>query len=130
MKRQVVGVTVQRLERREVGWKTHDDQLKELTGLVEVLEPVGSQVPLLYELGALPSGVAYPAGMPACFSPAWTNVYDDRDLLAYPGAGLFGQRCRDIRVDTKAPFPTAHSAYWTLDDLYLRLAAVFKGEGL
>jgi hypothetical protein len=44
LERQVVGEAVQRLERWEVGWKTSYDQLKELAGVLEVLEAMGSQI--------------------------------------------------------------------------------------
>jgi len=98
---------------------------------VRMLITVGSQVPLLYELGALSSGITYPKGLPEDFRPLWVNVYDERDLLAYVGGELFGNRCRDLRVDTGTPFPTAHGAYWDKKaGLYRRLAEVMKQEGL
>jgi pimeloyl-ACP methyl ester carboxylesterase len=97
---------------------------------VRMLITVGSQAPLLYELGALSSGIAYPAALPAGFALPWINMYDRRDLLAYAGGELFGGRCRDVPVDTGTPFPTAHSAYWDLDEFYSQLAQVMEGEGL
>lgn len=105
------------------------DRTADLTQ-VRLLITVGSQVPLLYELGALPSGVVYPAALPAHFSAPWVNVYDRRDLLSFTGGELFGDRCRDLRVNTRAPFPTAHSAYWAVKDLYRQLAGVMKEVGL
>jgi hypothetical protein len=102
------------------------------TGLnkVRLLVTVGSQVPLLYELGALASGDTYPSGLPEYFTPAWLNVYDQRDLLGYAGGELFGERCHDLRVDTHSPFPTAHGAYWRLRALYHHIAEVMRGENL
>ena len=100
-------------------------------GHVAMLVTVGSQVPLLYELGALTCGTNYGTPLPDSFGPRWINVYDERDLLSYAGAALFGDRCRDIPLDTRQPFPIAHSAYW--DDqglLYRRLAGALREEGL
>lgn len=97
---------------------------------VRMLVTVGSQVPLLYELGALSCGLSYPMALPETFLPRWVNVYDRRDLLAYAGAELFGRRCHDIPLDTGTPFPTAHGAYWGKDALYQRLATVMQTEGL
>jgi pimeloyl-ACP methyl ester carboxylesterase len=97
---------------------------------VRMLVTVGSQVPLLYELGALPSGLSYPSPLPAHFRPPWINVYDQRDLLAFTGGELFGERCRDLRVDTRTPFPTAHGAYWGHEDFYRQLAGIMGEEGL
>ena len=97
---------------------------------VRMLVTVGSQVPLLYELGALPSGLSYPSPLPAHFRPPWINVYDRRDMLAFTGSELFGERCRDLRVDTRTPFPTAHGAYWDHEDFYRQLAGVMGEEGL
>jgi len=97
---------------------------------VRMLVTVGSQAPLLYELGALACGIKYPMPLPAHFGPRWLNVYDRRDLLAYAGAEFFGDRCRDLPLDTGTPFPTAHSAYWDKDEFYQRLAEAMAGEGL
>lgn len=90
------------------------DLLVEQPGLPVVkLITVGSQAPLLYELGALPS-LRPPAGLPT-HVPEWVNVYDPRDLLAYVGEVVFPGRVRDVRVDSRQPFPHAHSAYWALE---------------
>ena len=89
---------------------------------VKMLVTVGSQVPLLYELSALAGAVNFPAPLPPTFTPKWINIYDRRDLLAYAGRDLFPGQCHDIRVDTRAPFPTAHSAYWDTDAVYRHLA--------
>jgi len=85
---------------------------------------------LLYELGALACGLKYPMPLPAHFKSRWLNVYDRRDLLAYAGGEFFGDRCRDLPLDTGTPFPTAHSAYWDKDELYQRLAGAMAAEGL
>ncbi|GAA4971239.1 hypothetical protein [Actinoplanes utahensis] len=78
---------------------------------VELLVTVGSQAPFLYEIGALWS-LPHDAGLPA-HMPAWLNVYDERDMLSYLGNGPFGDRVRDVRVDSGQPFPASHSAYWS-----------------
>jgi hypothetical protein len=85
---------------------------------VRALVTVGSQAPLLYELGALPS-LGYGAPLPSSV-PRWINVYDPRDLLAYVGSDprLFGDRVEDVAVDNGCPFPDAHSAYFDHPDLY------------
>jgi hypothetical protein len=103
----------------------------ESLGHVRMLVTVGSQVPLLYELGALTCGINYGTPLSGSFGPRWINVYDEHDLLSYAGAALFGDRCRDIPLNTKQPFPIAHSAYW--DDkglLYRRLADALGEEGV
>lgn len=88
---------------------------------VALLVTVGSQAPVLYELGALPS-LEFGAPLPEHF-PNWVNVYDPRDLLAYIAAGVFPGRAEDVRVDSRQPFPWAHSAYFTNPALYTDLAA-------
>lgn len=79
---------------------------------VASLITVGSQVPFLYELGALPS-LRPPDRLPGGFPP-WVNVYDPRDLLAYVGAEVFPGQVRDVPVESRQPFPHSHSAYWVL----------------
>jgi hypothetical protein len=74
------------------------------------LVTVGSQAPLLYELNALPL-LAYGEPLPDSV-PNWTNIYDQRDLLAYVGSGVFAGRVRDLAVNNRTPFPRAHSAYF------------------
>ncbi|WP_329251146.1 hypothetical protein OG223_21850 [Streptomyces sp. NBC_01478] len=81
---------------------------------------VGSQAPFLYEIDALPS-LPFGSGLPPGFPP-WTNVYDPRDLLAFVAAPLFPGRARDVRLDSRQPFPYAHSAYWSRPELYPLLA--------
>ncbi|MGW0291408.1 alpha/beta fold hydrolase [Streptomyces tuirus] len=83
---------------------------------VEFLVTVGSQGPFLYESGSLPS-LEHPAPLPP-HVPTWLNLYDPRDLLGYLGAGLFPGRVSDVAVDSRQPFPAAHSAYWTNPAVY------------
>jgi hypothetical protein len=93
---------------------------------VAKLITVGSQAPLLYEMGALPS-LQPPATLPAGF-PDWVNVYDPRDLLAFVGRPVFGGKVTDTAVDSRQPFPYAHSAYWSLDAFTDLLAAELPGD--
>ncbi|MEW2248159.1 hypothetical protein ACFW6K_18905 [Streptomyces sp. NPDC058733] len=83
---------------------------------VRLLVTAGSQGPFLYESGSLPS-LEHPAPLPP-HVPDWLNLYDRRDLLSYLGAGLFPGRVTDVAVDSRQPFPAAHSAYWTNPDVY------------
>lgn len=83
---------------------------------VRLLVTAGSQGPFLYELGALPS-LVHPERLPF-HMPHWLNLYDRRDLLSYLGADLFPGRVTDIAVDSRQPFPAAHSAYWTNPAVY------------
>ncbi|GAB7105039.1 hypothetical protein JCM4814A_33530 [Streptomyces phaeofaciens JCM 4814] len=86
---------------------------------VRLLVTVGSQGPFLYESGSLPS-LCHPQPLPA-HVPEWLNLYDRRDLLSYLGAGLFPGRVTDEAVDSRQPFPAAHSAYWTNPAVYRRI---------
>ncbi|MEV5105906.1 hypothetical protein ACFQ7G_12225 [Streptomyces massasporeus] len=83
---------------------------------VEFLVTAGSQGPFLYESGSLPS-LEHPAPLPP-HVPAWLNLYDPRDLLGYLGEGLFPGRVTDVAVESRQPFPAAHSAYWTNPVVY------------
>ncbi|MEU6912308.1 hypothetical protein [Streptomyces olindensis] len=83
---------------------------------VRLLVTAGSQGPFLYESGSLPS-LEHPAPLPP-HVPEWLNLYDRRDLLSYLGAGLFPGRVTDVPVDSRQPFPAAHSAYWTNPEVY------------
>ncbi|WP_353479698.1 hypothetical protein [Streptomyces sp. ALI-76-A] len=83
---------------------------------VRLLVTAGSQGPFLYESGSLPT-LEHPAPLPP-HVPAWLNLYDPRDLLSYLGAGLFPGRVTDVAVDSRQPFPAAHSAYWTNPEVY------------
>jgi len=86
---------------------------------VRLLVTAGSQGPFLYESGSLPT-LEHPAPLPA-HVPAWLNLYDLRDLLSYVGAGLFPGRVTDVAVDSRQPFPAAHSAYWTNPEVYRQI---------
>lgn len=83
---------------------------------VRFLVTVGSQAPFLYESGSLPS-LTHPQPLPP-HVPEWLNVYDPRDVLSYVGARLFPGRITDAAVDSRQPFPAAHSAYWTNPGVY------------
>lgn len=78
---------------------------------VQHLITVGSQAPFLYEIDALPA-LAFGDVLPP-HVPRWSNVLDRRDLLAYRASGVFPGRVTDYEVDNRAPFPTAHSAYFS-----------------
>jgi hypothetical protein len=82
------------------------------------LVTVGSQAPLLYEIGALAS-VARPNPLPKCF-PAWLNVYDRNDFLSYAAARLF-KNAQDFEAESGQPFPDSHSAYFTNDDVWTKI---------
>lgn len=77
---------------------------------VTLLITVGSQAPFLYEINALYS-LEFGQPLPDFF-PEWLNIYDLRDFLSYIGATLFPNKVQDVLVDSKQPFPQAHSAYW------------------
>ncbi|MEW1647297.1 hypothetical protein [Streptomyces sp. NPDC091219] len=83
---------------------------------VTLLVTVGSQAPFLYETGALPS-LRYPRPLPLSF-PAWLNIYDPHDLLAFAAQPLFPAHATDVPLSSGQPFPHAHSAYWTNPELY------------
>jgi hypothetical protein len=78
---------------------------------VSALVTVGSQAPLLYELGCL-SSLSYGQDLPTHF-PRWLNLYDESDFLSYIGGELFPGRVEDVRVDNGRSFPASHSTYWT-----------------
>lgn len=92
---------------------------------VKQLVTVGSQSPLLYELGALTS-LAPHEPLPAHFPARWVNVYDRHDVLSYLAAPVFGHSSStrsivDMEVISGQPFPDAHSAYWGTKDFWPRL---------
>ena len=78
---------------------------------VKLLVTVGSQAPLLYEIGALCS-LPFGQALPAHFPQRWLNFYNPNDLLSYRAATVFAGRAVDQRIEGKAPFPDSHSAYW------------------
>jgi hypothetical protein len=77
---------------------------------VSHLVTVGSQSPLLYEIGALAS-LKPPQVLPTGF-PHWLNVYDRSDFLSYVAKRLF-PTAEDLEVASGQPFPDSHSAYFT-----------------
>jgi hypothetical protein len=84
---------------------------------VGLLVTLGSQGPFFYEIGALPSksfeNVSPDLRLPAHF-PRWLNFYDLRDFLSFVGEPIFGpQRVRDIRIDSRLPFPDSHGGYFS-----------------
>ncbi|MFE2187085.1 hypothetical protein [Streptomyces sp. NPDC059455] len=87
---------------------------------VELLVTVGSQAPFLYELDAL-TALRRDEPLPAAF-PRWINVYDERDLLGFVGEKVFPGRVTDLRVNTRQPFPRAHTSYFAHQRLYDLLA--------
>ena len=89
---------------------------------VELLITVGSQAPLLYEIGAL-HGLRTGEPLPDHF-PAWINIYDPRDLMAFVGGRVFPGRVEDVRVDNGAAFPESHGAYWSNPEVLHRLRAL------
>jgi hypothetical protein len=77
---------------------------------VRTLITVGSPLPYLYEIDALPA-LGHGVTLPADF-PRWLNVLDPRDLFAFAAGTLFAGHATDHVVDNGAPFPRAHSAYF------------------
>lgn len=86
-------------------------ELSSVKGLITA----GSQVPLLYEFGALQT-LARNQQLPPDF-PRWLNLYDENDLLSYRANRLFTVQ-PDRQVDSMLPPFQAHSAYWTLDETW------------
>ncbi|MFE9063325.1 hypothetical protein [Streptomyces violaceusniger] len=87
---------------------------------VDLLVTVGSQAPFLYELDALTAlrrGESLPTGF-----PRWINVYDEQDLLGFVGEKVFPDRVTDLRVNTRQPFPRAHTSYFAHQRMYELLA--------
>ena len=76
---------------------------------VSQLVTVGSQSPLLYEIGALAS-LKPPQALPTGFPP-WLNIFDRSDFLSYVAKRLFPS-AEDLEVDSGQPFPDSHSAYF------------------
>lgn len=76
------------------------------------LVTVGSQAPLLYEIGAL-SSLKPPKLLPKTFPP-WLNLYDRNDFLSFL-AGRLWPCVRDVEIESGLPFPDSHSAYFGND---------------
>ncbi|MFI0778113.1 hypothetical protein [Streptomyces sp. NPDC021212] len=87
---------------------------------VDLLVTVGSQAPFLYELDAL-TALRRGEPLPGAF-PRWINVYDEQDLLGFVGEKVFPGRVTDLRVNTRQPFPRAHTSYFAHQRLYDLLA--------
>lgn len=82
--------------------------LPQVSGLITV----GSQAPLLHEIGALYS-LESQKSLPQHF-PKWLNIYDRNDFLSYVAKPVFtNENISDLRVESGQPFPHSHSAYWT-----------------
>jgi hypothetical protein len=79
---------------------------------IKGLVTAGSQAPLLYELGALPS-LKPDAPLPAGF-PRWLNLYDQNDFLSYVAHRLFAG-VEDVEIESGELPLAAHSAYWSVD---------------
>ncbi|MFG2011563.1 hypothetical protein ACGFNF_21110 [Micromonospora sp. NPDC048868] len=95
---------------------------------VRGLVTVGSQAPYLHELGALPS-LPPSAPLPDTFPAPWINIFDRRDLLAFLAEPIFGERVRDVEVDSRVPFPRSHSAYFANPAVYAVLRHVVSAVG-
>ena len=78
---------------------------------VKLLVTVGSQAPLLYEIGALGS-LRVGRELPGHFPKTWLNFFDCGDLLSYAAEKVFPGRAKDHEVMSGQPFPHSHSAYW------------------
>ena len=89
---------------------------------VRALVTVGSQAPYLYEIDAMPR-LRFGARLPDHF-PRWLNVLDRRDLLAFAAERLFPGHAVDRMVDNRAPFPRAHSAYFSNPAFHALIAEV------
>jgi len=88
---------------------------------VKLLVTVGSQAPLLYELGALWSR-PFGEPLPDHFPKRWVNFFDRNDLLSYTAAPVFKTRAVDYEINSGQPFPQTHSAYWSNPVLWEKLA--------
>jgi pimeloyl-ACP methyl ester carboxylesterase len=92
------------------------------------LVTVGSQPPLLYEIGALAS-INMPTPLPLGF-PTWLNIFDRNDFLSYLAAGLLNPardlKVKDLEVKSGQPFPDAHSAYFTNDVVWEAIRDLMK----
>ncbi len=85
---------------------------------VKKLITVGSQAPLLHEIGALHGLEPGTKALPSHF-PEWLNIYDPNDFLSYLAGLVFASpKVRDCRVESGQPFPQSHSAYWANPDTW------------
>ena len=95
---------------------------------VEALITLGSQAPYLYEIDALPQ-LRFGRQLPPRF-PRWVNVFDPMDLLAFAAGRLFAGHASDRVVDNGAPFPRAHSAYFSNPEVHSLITEVLIKEVL
>lgn len=86
---------------------------------------VGSQAPYLYEIGAL-AACEPPNKLPVAF-PKWLNFYDPNDLLSFKAESIFPGVSRDVRIESKQPFPESHGAYWSIGTLWDQCAHYIRG---
>jgi hypothetical protein len=95
------------------------NKLDQVKGLITV----GSQAPLLGEIGALWSREERIEPLPAHF-PRWLNIYDQTDFLSYLAGPVFqsGKEILDKDVSSGQPFPESHSSYWTNHQTYEAIA--------
>jgi hypothetical protein len=92
---------------------------------VERLITVGSQVGIFGEFGSLEREQRQNPVAKFDTPPnvgTWLNLYDPDDMLSFLAMPVF-TRVTDIEIDTKAPFPIAHSEYWKRSDVYEKLCA-------
>jgi len=85
------------------------------------LVTVGSQSPLMYEIGALPS-LKRPTCLPAKFPP-WLNIYDRDDFLSFSAKRLF-PGVDDFDAELGQPFPDSHSAYFDSERVWNKIRSV------
>jgi hypothetical protein len=90
---------------------------------VHRLVTVGSQAPLLYEIGALKS-LEPKQPLPEGF-PRWLNIYDRNDMLSYVGGRLFTS-VKDFEVQSGQPFPDSHSAYFANEVVWAEIHAFMQ----
>jgi len=92
---------------------------------VHALVTVGSQAPYLYRIDALPS-LERGKPLPWAF-PRWINVHDERDLLSFPAADVFGDRVEDRVVDNgMRSVDLAHRGYFANPQLTSVLQEAFR----
>jgi hypothetical protein len=95
---------------------------KSIDERVDLLVTVGSQAPLLYLMDALEH--LRPASSKAKPFTPWLNIYDRNDLLSFCAERVWPNTTgiEDHEVESRIPFPTSHSAYWSQERLYQVLA--------
>lgn len=98
--------------------------VKEKLPQVKLLVTVGSQAPYFYSINSLYS-LPRSEPLPDHFPP-WTNIYDMGDLLSYIGENVFPGRIEDCEVNSLAPFPRTHKAYWKNKETYTVILNALK----